>query len=107
MNINYLFYSPLLILIVFFASGLSKLIASYIMGAKQLGKKRSIILGIGLSVRFSTSLVIIKILLDNSLIRERLYTIIVASSILFTLIIPILFSKLVSRLKEAKKKDAK
>ena len=106
LNIKYLFASPLLILAVFFAAGISKVIASYIIGAKELGKKRSLILGVGLSARFSTSIVIIKILLDNNIIKEGLYSVIIASSILFTLVIPILFSYLVSTLKEAKKKNA-
>lgn len=99
LNMNYLFKSPLLVLVVFFVAAASKMVASYIFGAKKLGKKDAILLGIGLSVRFSTSIVIIKILLDNNLIKEGLYSVIVASSILFTLIIPVLFSKLISKWK--------
>jgi Kef-type K+ transport system membrane component KefB len=97
LNIDYLIFSPLLVLAVFFVAGFSKIISSYIAGYKKMGKKNSILLGIGLSVRFSTSIVIIKILFDHSLIKEGLYSVIVASSILFTLIIPVLFSKLVSK----------
>ncbi len=102
LNIHYLVFSPLLVLVVFAVAGLSKVISSYIIGAKKMGKRNSLILGIGLSVRFSTSIVIIKILLDNNLIKEGLYSVIVASSILFTLIIPVLFSHMVSKLKKTK-----
>jgi Kef-type K+ transport system membrane component KefB len=96
---KYLFSSPELILIVFFAAALSKLIPSYIIGRKKMGSKNSLLLGIGLCVRFSTSIIIVKILLDNGLIKEGLYSVIVASSILFTLIIPFLFSKLLVKWK--------
>ena len=99
LDLKYLFSSFWLILMIFFASALSKLIASYILGHKKLGGKDSVLLGIGLSARFSTSIVIIKILLDNMLIKEGLYSVIIASSIIFTFLIPILFSKLIVKWK--------
>ena len=100
LSVKYLVSSPGLVLLVFCVSAASKLIASYIAGKKKLGARNSILLGIGLSVRFSTSIVIVKILLDNNLIKEGLYTVIIASSILFTLIIPLLFSYLISKQKK-------
>lgn len=94
MDLNYLIKYPLLILLVAIVSGLAKLVGAYWMGHKKLGKKQSILLGLGISVRFSTSIIIIKILLDSKLIGVELYSIIIASSIIFNFVIPILFSKL-------------
>ncbi|MDA3837325.1 MAG: cation:proton antiporter [Nanoarchaeota archaeon] len=99
LNVGYIVSSFWLLLLIFFASTVSKLVASYMFAYKKLGKKDAILLGIGLSARFSTSIVIIKILLDSGLIQEGLYSIIVASSVIFTLVIPILFSKLIVKWK--------
>ena len=77
----------------------AKLLGSYIIGRKELGSKQSILLGIGLSVRFSTSIVIIKILFENEMIGSDLYSIIVASSIVFKFIIPVLFANLIVKWK--------
>ncbi len=103
LSMKYLSSSLWLILAVFVVAAASKLVASYIIGARKIGKKDSILLGIGLCVRFSTSIVIVKILLDNGLIKEGLYSVIVASSILFTLIVPLLFSELLVRWKLKKR----
>ncbi|MFQ5531778.1 MAG: cation:proton antiporter, partial [Candidatus Nanoarchaeia archaeon] len=102
-DFNYLISFPLIILAVVLVSKSAKLIGSYIVGKKELGTKQSILLGIGLSVRFSTSIIIIKILFDNGLIGSDLYSVIVASSIIFKFIVPILFSNLLVRWKMIKK----
>jgi Kef-type K+ transport system membrane component KefB len=94
-NIKYLLISPLLILLIILVSAGSKIFASYIVGKKELGTKKSILLGIGLSVKFSTSIIIIKILFENNIINSNLYSIIVASSIIFNFLIPFLFSRLI------------
>ncbi len=103
MDIEYLVASPLLILLVVMISSGAKLLGSYIMARHKLGFKQSILLGIGLSVRFSTSIVIIKILFDNGIININLYSVIIASSIVFTFIIPVLSSMLISRWKIGRK----
>ena len=97
MNIKYLFSYPLLVLLVVLVSGGAKILGSYIVGARKLGKKKSVLLGIGLSVRFSTSLIIVKILLDNGIINTGLYSVIVASSIVFAFAVPFVFSNLLAR----------
>jgi len=97
MDVNYLVSYPLLILLVVGVSNGAKLLGSWIIGKKELGTKKSVLLGIGLSVRFSTSIIIIKILLENGLINLDLYSVIVASSIVFKFIIPVLFSNLLVR----------
>ncbi len=99
-NINSLTTSPLLVLTVVLVTGISKILGTYIATYKELGNKKSLLLGTGLLVRFSTSLVIIKILLDNNLIDSLLYSVLIASSIIFTLIIPVIFSNMLASLQK-------
>jgi len=80
----------------------AKILGTLIIGKKEFGIKKTILLGIGLSVRFSTSIIIIKILFENGLINIGLYSVIVASSIVFKFIVPVLFSNLLVRWKIAK-----
>ena len=93
-NINYLISYPLLILLVVVVSNTSKIVSSWIVGRKEFGLKKSILLGIGLSVRFSTSIIVIKLLFENSIIGVGLYSVIIASSIIFKFLIPVSFSNL-------------
>ena len=97
MNMEYLATAPLLILAVVLVTKATKIVGSWIMGRKELGLKQSILLGIGLSVRFSTSIIIIKILFENGIIDNHLYSVIIASSIVFKFIVPLLFSNLLVR----------
>ncbi|MCD6093096.1 MAG: cation:proton antiporter [Candidatus Aenigmarchaeota archaeon] len=103
MDISYLVSYPLLILLVVAVSNGAKILGSLIVGRKELGIKKSVLLGVGLSVRFSTSIIIIKILLENGLIGIDLYSVIVASSIAFKFIVPVLFSNLLVRWGVSKK----
>ncbi len=104
LNIEYLITYPLLILLVVGVSNAAKVLGSWIVGRKELGAKKSVLLGIGLSVRFSTSLIIIKMLFENNLIESGLYSVLIASSIVFKFIIPFLFSNLLVRWGVAKVK---
>lgn len=97
LNVEYLVAFPLLILLVVAASKGAKLLGSYIAARRELGTKGSILLGIGLSIRFSTSIIIIKFLFDNGVIGSDIFTVIVASSIVFKFIVPVLFSQLLTR----------
>lgn len=101
LDIDYLAAYPLLVLLVVGVSKGVKLLGSYIIARKELGGRQSILLGIGLSVRFSTSIVIIKILFENGLIDSSLYSVIIASSMAFKFIIPVLFANLLFRWKAA------
>lgn len=94
MNMNYLIKFPLFVVLVVIVSNGAKIIGSYIMGKKLMGNHNAILLGIGLSARFSTSIIILKILLENNLIGQDLYSVIIASSVLSTFIVPFLFSEL-------------
>ncbi len=94
MDIKYLISYPLLILLIVIVSKSAKLLSSWYIGRKELGSKQSLLLGIGLSVRFSTSIIITKILLENNIIGLGIYSVIIASSIVFKFLVPVLFSNL-------------
>ena len=99
MDLTYLITFPLLIILIVLVSLAAKILASYLSGKKRLGKKDSILLGIGLSVKFSTSIVIIAIFFENNLITAGLYSVIIASSMIFAFLIPILFATLLTKWK--------
>ena len=99
MDVGYVLAFPLTILALVLVTNGTKILGSYITARKELGTKQSVLLGIGLSIRFSTSIVIVKILLDNGLIDTELYSIIIASSIVFKFLVPVLFSNLLARWK--------
>jgi Kef-type K+ transport system membrane component KefB len=98
-DISFLKSNFLVILLIVVVSALAKYVGSIISAKKELGFKQSILLGTGLLVRFSTSIVIIKILFENNLIGEDLYSTIIATSIVFTVMIPLIFSALINRWK--------
>jgi Kef-type K+ transport system membrane component KefB len=102
-NVSYLIAYPLLIALVIGVSYSSKLLASYLVARKELGQKRSIILGISLGVRFSTSIVVIKFLFEKALIGLDIYSVLIASTIAFKFIIPFLLAMLITRWKIAPK----
>ncbi len=103
-NISYLVAYPLLVLLVVAVSNSAKVVSSYIAARKKFGTKKSILLGIGLSVRFSTSIVIIKLLFDNGIVSSGIYSVIISSSIVFKFLVPLLFSYLVVKWGVVKKK---
>lgn len=96
-RIPYLFSYPLLVLLIVLVSASGKLLGSYIVGKKLLGTKQAILLGIGLSVRFSTSIIIMRILYDSGIIGADVYSVIVASSAVFIFAIPLIFAYLLSK----------
>ncbi|HMB65612.1 MAG TPA: cation:proton antiporter, partial [Patescibacteria group bacterium] len=69
MDMDYLIAAPLLVLAVIIVTKSAKFLGSFITARKELGTKQSLLLGLGLSARFSTSIVIIKILYENGLIE--------------------------------------
>ncbi len=97
MDMRYLIAYPFLILLVVAVSKGAKILASIVAGKKELGLKDSILLGIGLSVRFSTSIIIVKILFEKGVIGSDIYSVIVGSSIAFKFIVPVLFANLLAR----------
>ncbi|MBU0980342.1 MAG: cation:proton antiporter [Nanoarchaeota archaeon] len=102
-DIGFILKHPLLILMVVAMTGIAKIGSSYIMGRRELGKKNSIILGLGLTVKLSTSIVILKLLSEKGLIQPELYSVLVGATVAFTLIVPILLSFFINRWGVARK----
>ncbi len=98
-DISYLIKFPLPILLVMAMPKPTKIVSSYFMGRKVLGAKKSIVLGISLCVKFSTSIVIIKLLFEKGLIQSDLYSILVGTTIAFKFVVPILLSYLITKWK--------
>jgi len=98
-DIGYLVKFPLLILLILLMTNITKIISSYLMGKKVLGGKKSIILGISLCVKFSTSIVIIKLLFEKGLIHSDLYSVLIGTTIAFKFVIPLLLAYLIPKWK--------
>ncbi len=87
-NLGYIVAYPVLLISFIILSAASKLAASFISLSHEFGWKARLFIGTGLLVRFSTSVVLVKILYDAGVINNMLFSIIIATSILFTFIIP-------------------
>ncbi|USN45566.1 MAG: cation:proton antiporter [Candidatus Woesearchaeota archaeon] len=96
-DISYIIKFPLLILLVMLMTNVTKIATSYFVGKKELGKKHSILLGISLCVKFSTSIVIIKLLFEKGLIEAGLYSVLVGTTIAFKFVVPFLLSYLINK----------
>jgi Kef-type K+ transport system membrane component KefB len=92
---------PLLIAVILFSTVGAKLSGSYLLFRKVLGKKHSLLLGLGLSVRFSTGLIVQYVLLISGLITLDLYSALVASAVVMTPIILIALPYALCREKDA------
>lgn len=78
---------PLLIIVILLSTLGAKLSGSFLLFRKLLGNKRSLLLGLGLSVRFSTGLIVQYVLLISGLITLDLYSGLIASAVVMTPII--------------------
>jgi Kef-type K+ transport system membrane component KefB len=87
--------NPLILLGIISISILSKLIPAYFYWKKELGSK-SILLGLLLSIKFSTGIVVLSILDNKNLISKELYNTLLSSNILF-LFLPFIISPLLGR----------
>ncbi len=96
-NIAFILSAPLLVLLIVAMTKSTKIITSYLTARKEIGPKKSILLGIGLSAKFSTSIVIITMFVDNNIISSELYSVLIGAMILSKFIIPVLFSQLLER----------
>jgi len=76
-----LIYPSMIILIWAVAKG-SKLLSCLLLFRKLLGNKYSLLLGLGLSVRFSTSLIVQLMLLNSGLISIVLYSTLISTAML-------------------------
>ena len=96
-RLDIVFNSPLLTLSIFLVSVIAKISASILAGFGKLSLKESLLLGTGLSVRFSTGLVVAQLLLKGGIIQDDLFSALVAASALSTIFVPIIFGFLVKR----------
>ena len=91
-----LIYPSMIALIWAVAKG-SKLYSSLLLFRKLLGNKYSLLLGLGLSVRFSTSLIVQLMLLNSGLISAVLYSTLIATAMLMKPVIIAFYSWGLSR----------
>lgn len=90
-------FYPLLIVLIWAVAKGSKLFASYLLFKGVLGRKYSLLLGLGLSVRFSTGLIVQYILLSSGLITSALYSALVLTAVLMKPVILIVLSWALSK----------
>jgi len=93
-NMKYIIQGPLIVLAILLITTLAKVLTTYLLGKKTYGKKESILMGIGLSAKFSTSIVILSLLLYKNIIPLSLYSTLLGAMTISQFIIPILFSYL-------------
>ncbi|MFQ5836409.1 MAG: cation:proton antiporter [Candidatus Bathyarchaeia archaeon] len=86
-SLTSLFISPLLIVLILVVANSSKYLTSFLLFRKMLGTKYSLLLGVGLGVRFSTSLVVQFILFSSGYISLALYSALIATAIIMKPII--------------------
>jgi Kef-type K+ transport system membrane component KefB len=84
MSFASVFLYPLLIGVILVSTLGAKLSGAYLLFRKLLGRKHSLLLGLGLSVRFSTGLIVQYVLLISGLITLDLYSALIASAVVMT-----------------------
>ena len=90
--------APELAVLLFLAAFAGKLTGIFLMvPMKKLTVKEAWAIGIGLNARLTTEIIVAKLLLDAKLIGTELFTALVASSSLSTIIVPLAFSAIASR----------
>ena len=87
MSFSSIFVYPLLIAVILFSTIGAKISGAYLLFHKLLGRRHSLLLGLGLSVRFSTGLIVQYVLLISGLITLDLYSALIASAVIMTPII--------------------
>ncbi len=98
-DMRYLLKYPLLVLAVILLVNVTKVGSSYLMGRSELGRKRAVLLGFSLCVKLSTSVVILKLLLDNGLIKLELYSVLIGTTVAFNFVVPFLMSYMITKWK--------
>jgi P-type Ca2+ transporter type 2C len=87
------------VFLVVAVTAFAKIVGSYVMGRKRLGSRESIIMGTSLMVKLSTSIVIVNILFQNGIIASDLYSVLIAATVIFTLVVPLILTRLIRRWK--------
>lgn len=91
-SLTSLLISPLLIVLILIIANSSKLLVSFPLFRKMLGTRHSLLLGVGLCVRFSTSLIVQFILFSSGFISLALYSALIASAIILTPVVVGIYS---------------
>ncbi len=91
-NLTSVIANPLLTFLIIFLSYFAKVAGSILGSKKELGYKNSILLGIALSVRFSTGIVVAQFLYLNNVIDSLLFSSIISSITILTITSPLLLS---------------
>lgn len=81
-SLTSLLLAPLLIVLIWAVAKGSALSTSFLLFHKLLGNRYSLLMGLGLSVRFSTSLIVQLILLNSGFISLTLYSALIATALL-------------------------
>ena len=105
-SLNALLTYPLLILIIIAISLLSRLLVSYLLFQKILGKRQSLVMGVGLTAKFSTSMVSENLLFSSGLIAQPLYSAIMSAFIILKPIIVGVFARSLAMIKDTIQQDA-
>ena len=90
------------ILVVAAVTSIIKVAVTHMCTRSVLGSASATVAGVALTVRLSTSIIVIKILTDNGIIPSDIYTVLISATILFQFINPPLLSYLITRWKIAK-----
>lgn len=80
-SIENILISPIIIGLLLLVANTSKYMASFLLFRKLLGVKYSLLLGVGLGIRFSTSLIVQYVLYKSGFITLTLYSALVATAI--------------------------
>lgn len=96
-NLSILVGKFMVILLFTLAIKATKITSAFLTSHKELGTKKSIIVGISLGIKFSTSIIILIILLQKRLITEELFSVLIGIKVMFKFIVPILLSYLLSK----------
>ncbi len=96
-DIAYLISAPLAIILILLTTKITKIFTSYILTKKKFGEKKALLLGVGLSAKFSTSIVIVTMLFSQNIISSDLYSTLIGAMIVSKFLIPVLFSFLLQK----------
>ena len=99
MSLGNLLSYPLLVLVIVAISLFSRISVSYLLFNKILGKRQSLVMGVGSTTKFSTSIVSESILLSSGLIAAPLYSGIMIAFIVLKPIIIVVFSRSLASIK--------
>ena len=101
LSFSAIFVYPIILVVILLSTFSAKLSGSYLLFRKILGRRRSLLLGLSLSVRFSTGLIVQYVLLTSGLITLDLYSALIASAVVMTPIILIVLPLFLCKEKDA------